>query len=442
MPTVCGHANHGSVKVHCIWPGYTSEFEAFTPNSSADRTWKSFQHYRRTVSIRGFNGQTVNGAVRIHVDDIPHQYDYASSADPYAWYCGEYGAAGAHLDGLIPLYDDTMSEGFVPPHIDIAQYTQAALRATLPYIKPELSLVNSVIELKDFKTLPKTLSNVYKLGKSLLKGITFRGSHSSLRRLLHAGADGYLQAEFNILPLLSDIAGIRTAISKTSARVNALVNGQGRTQKRHYRRPVELDANNPVETTFISPSPPGANAYGSEYACGITSLARRFVYTDKAMFHFEIEYNYNFTRYQVENAQLLGMLDALGVNLNPAIIWNAIPWSFVVDWVIGVSRWLGDRAELNMEPVLNIQRSLWSVTYERRIVVSRRIKRIVRAPDIAANEYVYEAGGSFPVVFETAYRRDVGIPSNGSVILSGLSPKEFSLGAALVITNKKHHRKG
>jgi hypothetical protein len=37
---------------------------------------------------------------------------------------------------------------------------------------------------------------------------------------------------------------------------------------------------------------------------------------------------------------LRGLLDSLGFELNPRIIWDAIPFSFVIDWFFGVGSWL------------------------------------------------------------------------------------------------------
>ncbi len=43
-----------------------------------------------------------------------------------------------------------------------------------------------------------------------------------------------------------------------------------------------------------------------------------------------------------------------------------------------------------------------------------------------------------PVVTETAYRRQVGLPGYSSLTSSGLSPKELSLGIALVFARRKY----
>jgi hypothetical protein len=409
-----------------------------TPNSlGSKKDWKSFSHYKRAVNLPSLSSW--RGRVDVHSSSgPPHYYDYCQSGDPFAWFCEEWGAAGEPFSGLPLIYNQSEEEVLLPSDYD--GYKQRALNSMLPYIKGQLSLVNSVIELKDLKTVPKTLKKINAFIDLHNIGSAVR-NRSSLRKALHASADGYLQAQFNVNPMLSDITGIYTALSSVTRDLRSLIAGQGRTQKRHFR--ALLPNETIVDTgVFYSPVPPGANPYGCNYPCGVRSDAVRYVYTDVAVFHAEIEYNYNFTQYQTENAQLFGLLDALGVNLNPAIIWNAIPWSFVIDWVINVSKWLDQHKVLYMEPVINIHKFLTSVTYRRRILVSRTLTRATAWHDLGSDDTISDTSGSLPSITETSYRRDVGMPSSSSVQLSGLSLKEFSLGAALVITGArhKHHR--
>lgn len=440
VPVQCGHAAPCGTEglfVTAEWPGYFRTFEAMTPNSSRDKhSWKDFHHYRRTV-LDG--ARAWRGGVAVHTGCGSREYDIADFSDPYALYCNEYGTAGEHLNGLQPLFDSSMDIGFIPDPANLDDLKAQSLRTMMPYVKSELSLVNSLIELKDFKSLPTTIKRIWTFGKQLPS--IWRQTGLTLRRLTHTSADGYLQSQFNILPLMADIAGVRTAISTIRGRINALVSGQGYTRRRHFRRSLTLDDDSNGESVFNGPNPPGVLPWKATKPLSAQSIASRSVITDVAVFHAEILYNYNYTKYQVEHAQLLGMLDALGVNLNPAIIWNAIPWSFVVDWVLGVSRWLDDRKELNMEPVVNIQNYLWSVTYRRRIRVTRRLKYDVRYHEFSPNDTATGPDITLPVVSESAYRRQVDMPSAGSIISSGLNSHEFSLGAALVIARGSHHKR-
>jgi hypothetical protein len=427
-----------------IWPEYTALFEAMTPNSSKDKhSWKSFEHYKRSVASTTLVECT--GAVGNHLDVLSgtpprRRYDWAASRDSYAWFCNEFGAAGEHLTGLQPLYDPSAT-GFVPDPDDLEGLKQRSLRTMLPLIKEDLSLINSIIELKDFKSLAThTIPRLKAVGQLLQIDGRVVSAGASLRRILRAAADGYLQAQFNIYPLLSDIAGIYRSLAAVKSQLNALIGGQGHTQKKHFRAPVAVTGSDVEEKVYFSSAPFGY-PYGCAVPCGVLSRATRYTYTDVSTFHAEIEYNYNFTQYQTEHAQLLGLLDRFGVNFNPAIIWNAIPWTFVVDWVFGVSRWLNDRRELNMEPKINIHNFLWSYTTRRRILVSRRLERDAIQHDIDPDEYVSSGGGPLPVVTESAYKRIVELPTWGSITSSGLSLREFSLGAALVLTRDSHHKR-
>jgi hypothetical protein len=162
------------------------------------------------------------------------------------------------------------------------------------------------------------------------------------------------------------------------------------------------------------------------------TMHRRCLFPEGATFHAQMEYNYHYTRFQTEHAQLLGFLDSLGVNLDPSIIWNAIPWSFLVDWLVGVNRWLASRKVLNMEPVVNITRYLWSW------------KTFRKTRYYFYSNHLSNRMGPIPPTYlpdcnETVYRRDVMLPENiGSALkLSGLNSREFSLGVALAITRLK-----
>jgi hypothetical protein len=160
---------------------------------------------------------------------------------------------------------------------------------------------------------------------------------------------------------------------------------------------------------------------------------REFIPDQYAEFHAQVEYNFWFTRFQTENAQWLGLLDALGVNLNPAIIWNAIPWTFVIDWVVDISRWLDQRKVLNLEPAVNISRYMWSWKFSRTVRL-RIAANSELSPEFQG--YVY-----LPDLVETIYRRDLQLPTYSQFLTgSGLSSKELSLGVALAITRRKRHQ--
>lgn len=344
-----------------------------------------------------------------------------------------YGSLGCPNQGLPAFYSIREDGGFVPPPADLDKLVSDSLRRMMPGIKAELSLINSLIELKDFRSYVKLMKNPWerlqKLPTSLrtmLKKAWDTGV--TLRQASRGAASSLLEWRFAIAPLLSDISGIHAALSRTEKRMNDLVTRAGRPQKRHYTV-------NWIEYQDSDEAYPEAGRVQSRFVIAPASLyaPSRAVRYEPTIFHAEIEYNYYFTQYQLEHARVLSVLDALGVNCNPAIIWNALPWSFVVDWVVGVGRWFDAMKTRNMEPMINVRRYLWSVKRERRILVSRKTIPFYGLPP--------EQSAPAPVVTETAYRRTVGIPDWNSFFTSGISSDELVLGAALVIARRRRRNR-
>jgi hypothetical protein len=397
--------------------------------SRRGRSWKPVQHYKRWTSPKADNG----GFTHL-IDNATdfHGYRIGVHKDPYWGYRGGYGPGNEPFTGLVPMYVKVGEGQFIPAPSQYAQLQQRSLDRLLPLIKSELSIINSIIELKDFQSLPRTLAS---LGKFLIK------SGRTLRSAFHTAADSYLQAQFNILPLLSDISGIHAALLKTSARINDLVSRAGRVQEKHWSFSWdEFPADNYLPNGngyFIQPNiVPGLHDIAP-------TIARRLTVNYPTTFHAQIRYNYNYLEYQAAHAQILGFLDAIGANLNPSIIWNAIPWTFVVDWVVGVSRWLDQFKHYALEPQINILSYLSSVKRQRSVYLTTENGPI---DTVIFGEYFYPQRypvlrNPLPGVHETSYRRDVSIPTISSILTSGLTLKEVSLGAALVVTRKFNPKK-
>jgi hypothetical protein len=374
------------------------------------------------------------------VQDFPASYNKAVITHPLFGYELEYdnqysqpfGDLGK-LDSSLPSFLSVPDAygNFIPKHAKHDEMLVAAVKRILPLIKAELSLPNSIYELKDFKGKAKAICSYIQSDKvgRLLKRLDVRRKvrNLSFKQAARGLAGLYLEYMFNLAPLVSDIASIHKALSLTSKRIDVLIREEGRLQRRHSTvRFVE----------FVDPPPDVSNngylvAPVSNWNLFITRVERKVVY-EPTVFHVELEYQYTLSELQKANAQLLGYLDALGINLNPAIIWNAIPWTFVVDWVLGVSKFLDSLKVENMRPRITIVRHLWSIKR------TRRIGCRVYTP--FGNPYVGPQNRVLPGVIETAYRRDTNFMSNGLIISSGLSLTECSLGAALVITRRRHSK--
>ena len=421
------------------YPAYTSRKEGISHGSRGSRRdWHDFQHFKsvagKPTKTSGVDAVADDYGIypfthsSLHIDNVAGGYINVTSQGSFVLPFGDPGLLDADLP---PLYSDS-GEDLVPAPSNLDELTKRALASMLPIIKAELSLPNFIYELKDFKRpllqaanilkSPSFYSALKKVGKLLPFGKQF-----SFKKLLEGTAAGYLNYSFNLKPFVSDVAKLYSAISRTERRINDFVSRAGKPQSKHFNFAWGEFADQTDE--YTNPLSPG---WRSGLDRTITYNIRRHVSYQPTVFHAQIQYNYNYTGYQTEHARLLGHLDALGVNLNPAIIWNALPWTFVVDWVLGIGPFLDSTKVGNMEPLINIRRYLWSVARSRRISVSKGTKVAQGGPVITSNY--------MPSVSQTAYRRSVGIPSMSSIVLSGLSSSEVSLGAALVIVQGRRRR--
>jgi len=236
--------------------------------------------------------------------------------------------------------------------------------------------------------------------------------------------------------LISDIKAVITALSATRERLKRDLDASGSPVTSRYRKvllpkPTFVDETEPLDeyrglwndTNLIWPS---------FAAFQDTFRITRSVVNVSSVFHAQLQYIAKYTKVQRENALLFSRLDDLGVNLNPAIIWNAIPWSFVVDWIVNVQSLLDKFAIGFMDPEVQILQYSYSIRRERNIRLT-----------ISVNHNDGQSGWAeyrFPTVNQVAYRRVVDMPKPSLVELSGLSLKEFSLATALVLSRQpKHH---
>jgi hypothetical protein len=405
-------------------PAYNKREEYMDSDSSGILgEFKACSHYSRGT-------QVLNNVERRRTFRDPDDGDYGwrifQKGIDYFWPVDQLGSVTEPLGKdeypdlkLVPLYEvgPEWKEVLLPPDLD--ELRERSLRAMLPLIRPRLSLINFIIELKDIKSVPRTIERM----KSVFK--PKKGDGRTLRRFFRAAADVYLQKEFNVEPLLRDIVGIKTALSRHYQEVQNLLDRERSPQLRHFE--AELGGNYVDREDVLSyhdPQDPVLTRDGENYQTRETRYVR-------AKFYATIRYSYTVTELERRQARIRALLDALGINFNLAIIWNAIPWSFVLDWVAGVSRFLNDQRVNNIEPVCTIHDYCCSVNVERYI----RCFLYLNVNGVVNHAPRAEVPAS--VIHEIAYKRVVGIPDLfGSIRRSGLSLKEFSLGVALAASRR------
>lgn len=254
---------------------------------------------------------------------------------PFTWGVIEgYNDGGAHgytineghpnRNGLIPSSQEVIDTVAQLPQGPVHNLCIAASNKFIQQVPTAVSILNFLIELKDFKEFASGL-------RELLKLISHKGP-KNLKELLKGSGkalnSAYLEQNFNIAPFLSDIAKLINIVSTVDNRLKFLKDTRGRNVQVHFLRQDIVDRFPDFVRTFSS-SYPGSR---------LSSICANG-HVDLVLDSYSINFSATCTLYQ----NLIGLDDglafwrglwaALGVN-NPAkVVWNALPFSFMLDWL-------------------------------------------------------------------------------------------------------------
>jgi hypothetical protein len=367
-------------------------------------TWDSFnpcQHYKRDVTV-------LNGGCQYDTDYYNYNIPLRNMWDgnyillnvaPVSL----YGRSDYPIGGQVALYTNP-TEGCYHSDEGLADL---AVQRMLPGIRPVTSAINSIYELKDIPSIGNTMRRV-NLSLDALNNliVNLPTGYRTLRQILKGPADVYLQNKFNILPLLQDITNVGNSVSVVQSKLNKLTSDAKKSLKTHWG--CDLTSFRDSDETFTQ---------GTAYSNPSTVTLRHVCKYGKRRFQATMEFSYEVASYSPKELLWRGVADHLGLSLSPQVIWNAIPWSFVVDWVVGVGPWLSQFTMRQLGITTHITKFGWSIN-------------IARDCDIYYNPY----GRVSHMTEQSYYRTPANVPLVSSIRLSGLNPTEFSLGGALVLT--------
>jgi len=182
---------------------------------------------------------------------------------------------------------------------------------TMPTV-PDLNLSVSIAEILR-EGLPK------KLGSSLRKGFTAR----------HA-ADEFLNYTFGWSPILADLRQLALVLPEMEDKMKQII----RDNRRTVRRRLE-----PVTVTTDESWNHMAYVFGSG---GAVPQHNRLGLCEHAVTRtnttwFSAAYFYDLPSLTEVTDRFAQMRMVLGLNVDAQTIWNLIPWSWLVDWVVPVS---------------------------------------------------------------------------------------------------------
>lgn len=202
------------------------------------------------------------------------------------------------------------------------------------------SLLNFLIELKDMRGLLKPL--IYhrlefrRFIRRLKKGVTF----AEAIRLL---ASGYLTYSFSIAPFIRDLQSIYKHLINFTSIWDKFVAYEGLLQTYNLvRKDLALLPPTNIGTTVCSLTGAGIPFTG----------IRRHV---KSEYKAYLAYTYQAPGLESKWAPIKAFLDAQGIRFDAGIVWEAIPFSFVVDWFLNTEDVFSEIEEDNLPVSVTLQ---------------------------------------------------------------------------------------
>lgn len=217
---------------------------------------------------------------------------------------------------------------YQPPAINLHNLSADAFTAMRPTMTNKLSLTNFILELGDLKQLFR----LWDTHKSVITN----------------AAAGHLNYSFGWRPLLSDLKKIFQYIGQYEMKLHDLISRAESPQVRRFR-------------TNVTGTDVESYAYDEPWSGHQFKLHTAY---SNITFCAKMCFAYSLPKYRWSELNCRAALDALGLNVNPAQIWDAIPFSFLVDWFTNIGTVLEQFNNNWLEPILSVRSMMYSVLTE------------------------------------------------------------------------------
>lgn len=329
------------------------------------------------------------------------------------------------------------------PDADLNELAAEAAAFMVPRLNEGTSLVNFLIELKDFKRMVSPQQFLLKRHYALRELANPVSRRAFIRELTQKLTGAHLNASFGLVPFVRDIVEMHDELASLAYRLKRLKQFAGMRQQRHYRRYLPDDLGNKTHRVRVGSivSDTWGDPWRGDGAFVVPqrpslSIRRWSRWVRRPVYHATMRYSYTLPSMTEAEEKVAVHLDALGIRLDPAIIWNAIPFSFLVDWVVDVSGFLRSFARDNFPINTTILDFCHSLTYSKECGVSCILAdRATLSPRPQSRSGTIEA--CVARNYTTYYNRMLTLPSLHTVLTRGFTLRKAALSGSLLLNNSR-----
>ena len=360
----------------------------------------STEYYRRTEAFRDVTGSRgsfhpCSHILTFHSPGTPADFheEVLYPYDRIEHYFGVFAPDHATADLLLPSNLTGRGTEFLSGLNGASGFTRRALNNVLDQMPETVSIINFVIELEDLKAM---CTNVVAQLKN--------------------PAGLFLSWNFGWMPLIRDIQQLYATAFIIVDRLKYLRKVNKRTVTVRY---AEKFAHEIVPITLSGPVPQPGNDTTHDVTGELEGYTEVFA-------NIQVHYDLEGLDYDLWTA-LVSTLAALNIG-NPAqVVWNAIPFSFVVDWIYNVSDLLDSMEIQPFKGTLTMEGASCAYkTYTRLGHFNMTYK-----PILGPCQW-----GAYASTQVFGYHRRSGMPE-GDIDMTGLTPFQQALATALLLANGK-----
>lgn len=147
--------------------------------------------------------------------------------------------------------------------------------------------------------------------------------------------------QFAVRPTLDDAQAIGRIIDTFKSELSELIRKAGQLQRRHYRRPCDI-IDLPAEAVRATGQISGT--YWIRYWS-------RYEWYQRPVYHASCLFDYNASKLRGMLGQLDSLIHSFGVSKMASVIWEAIPYSFAVDWFVSVGDFIDKLEDSILDPL-------------------------------------------------------------------------------------------
>lgn len=305
------------------WRHYTWMMDQINPKSGARRPDGVCQHLKVDST---FVASTFS-----YINEPGHDNTVVTA---YNWVDQNY-AAGAGLsptgNAVIP-YDKGYSN-LVDSFLTTSTFENlcvAAFTKQITQVPAKISLLNFLFELKDFRELGKSLSKIPQALRkdTLARDVKLTAKYGKKLPLAvaKASSDTFLSWNFQWAPFIGDLQTLSRVGTDAARRLDYLIKTNKKSVTVHYEK----------KDCYTHP-----NVGGEIFRNVFAGNDQYYILRDHVV-DFESTWNLFHNLHDLQDAYsgIRATLATLGVNNPLKAVWNAIPFSFMVDWVLPLGNWL------------------------------------------------------------------------------------------------------